>query len=191
MKGDSFMNLETLKDLYVDVLQDLYDAENQILKALPKMAKAASSPNLQKGFQGHLQQTEGHVERLDQVFEHLGETARRKKCKGIEGLLEEGKELLQSDSDPEVLDAGLIVAAQKVEHYEIATYGCARTYAEVLGQEEAAELLQQTLDEEKQTDEKLTQIAMSQINLDAADQGEAAFSEKAPARKRSTAKAPR
>jgi ferritin-like metal-binding protein YciE len=183
------MNLETLQDLYIDVLRDLYDAENQILKALPKMAKASSSTALRNGFEGHLQQTEGHVHRLDQVFEHLGETPRRKKCKAIEGLLEEGKELLESDSDSEVLDAGLIAAAQKVEHYEIASYGCARTYAEVLGQEEAAELLQQTLDEEKQTDEKLTQIAVKQINLEAAKQGEASFPEKAQAKKRSTAKA--
>jgi ferritin-like metal-binding protein YciE len=162
------MNLETLKDLYRDVLQDLYDAENQILKALPKMATAASSARLRNGFEGHLQQTQSHVERLNLVFEHLGKPAKRKKCRGVEGLLEEGKDLLESSSDPEILDAGLIAAAQKVEHYEIAAYSCARTYAEMLGQEAAAEWLQQTLDEEKETDEKLTQLAMSEINLESA-----------------------
>jgi ferritin-like metal-binding protein YciE len=184
------MKLETLKDLYVDVLRDLYDAENQILKALPKMAKAASSTGLQEGFQEHLQQSEEHVERLNQVFQFLGEPAKRKKCRAMEGLLEEGKELLESDSDREVLDAGMIAAAQKVEHYEIAGYGCARTYAELLGQDEAVDLLQQTLDEEKRTDEKLTELAMSHINLEAADleEREAATGE-APARKRATARA--
>lgn len=182
------MNLNTLKDLYVDVLKDLYDAENQILKALPKMAKAASSTELQEGFQEHLQQSEGHVERLEQVFEFAGEPAKRKKCKAMEGLLEEGKELLESDSDPEVLDAGMIAAAQKVEHYEIAGYGCARAYAQLLGENEAVELLQQTLDEERRADEKLTELAMSQINL-AAEEGKQAASEGRAARKRSTAKA--
>jgi ferritin-like metal-binding protein YciE len=183
------MNLDTLKDLYVDVLRDLYDAENRILKALPKMAKAASSIELQEGFQEHLRQSEEHVGRLDRVFEYVGEPARRKKCKAMEGLLEEGKELLESDSHPEVLDAGLIAAAQKVEHYEIAGYGCARTYAQLLGQNEALELLQQTLDEEKQTDEKLTELAMSRINLDAAEKGSKGTSEETAARKRSTARA--
>jgi ferritin-like metal-binding protein YciE len=187
MKGE-LMNLNTLKDLYVDVLKDLYDAENQILKALPKMAKAASSTELQEGFQEHLQQSEGHVERLDQVFEFAGEPAKRKKCRAMEGLLEEGKELLESDSDPEVLDAGMIAAAQKVEHYEIAGYGCARAYAQLLGENEAVGLLQQTLDEERRADEKLTELAMSQINL-AAEEGKQAASEGRAARKRSTAKA--
>jgi ferritin-like metal-binding protein YciE len=160
------MNLETFTDLYCNVLQDLYDAEHQILTAWPKMATAAFSAKLQEGFEGHWQQTQSHIERLNQVFHELGEPSRRKKCKGIEDLLEEGKELLESDSGPEMLDVALIAVAQKVEHYEIAAYGCARTYAEKLGQEAAVEWLQQTLDEEKQTDEKLTEIAMSEIQLE-------------------------
>lgn len=163
------MKLETLKDLYVDVLKDLYDAENKIVKALPKLAKAASSPELQQGFRQHLEQTEGHLERLNQVFRYLGEAAKPKKCKAIEGLLEEAEELLEAESDSEALDASLIAAAQKVEHYEIASYGCARTYAKVLGQNDAAELLEQTLKEEKQTDEKLSELATTQINIAAAD----------------------
>ena len=162
------MQIETMQELYVDVLKDLYDAEQQILKALPKMAEAATSEELKEGFQEHLAQTETHVERLDQVFEQLGETAERKKCKAIEGLLEEGEELMESVSDPEVLDAGLIAAAQKVEHYEIASYGCARTYAELLDDTDASELLQQTLDEEKLTDQKLTGLA-GEINVDAVE----------------------
>jgi ferritin-like metal-binding protein YciE len=163
------MKLETLTDLYVDLLKDLYDAENKIVKALPKLAKAASSAELQQGFEQHLEESKGHIERLDQVFQHLGEPAKRKKCKAIEGLLEEGKELMEAESDSEVLDAGLIAAAQKVEHYEIASYGCARTYAELLGQNESAALLEQTLEEEKQTDRKLSELATSQINIDAKD----------------------
>jgi ferritin-like metal-binding protein YciE len=183
---EAVMQIETMQELYVDVLKDLYDAEQQILKALPKMAKAAHSEELRDGFQEHFAQSQTHVERLDQVFEELGRTAQRKKCKAIEGLLEEGKELMESVSDPEVLDAGLIAAAQKVEHYEIATYGCARTYAELLEQEGASELLQQTLDEEKMTDKKLTELAVNQINLDAAEESEAAEIQTAP-RKRTTA----
>jgi ferritin-like metal-binding protein YciE len=182
------MQIETMQELYVDVLKDLYDAEQQILKALPKMAKAANSEELRDGFQEHLAQTQIHVERLDQVFEQMGETAKRKKCKAIEGLLEEGKELMDSVSDPEVLDAGLIAAAQKVEHYEIATYGCARTYAELLDQEGASGLLQETLDEEKLTDEKLTELAVSQINLEAAEEGAEATEAPPMSRKRPTAR---
>jgi len=163
------MQLQTLQDLYVDVLKDLYDAESQILKALPKMAKAANSTELQQGFREHLDQTQRHVERLEQVFDHLGKPAKRKKCKAIEGLLEEGKELMEEANGSEALDAGLIAAAQKVEHYEIASYGCARAYAELLQESEASKLLQQTLDEEKLTDRKLTELAMNQINRDAAN----------------------
>src|SRR5258705_8633537 len=122
------MKLETLRDLYIGVLNDLYDAESRIVKALPKLAKAASSAELQQGFQEHLEQSKGHVDRLEQVFEDLGIPAKRKKCKAIEGLLEEGKELMEAESDSEVLDASLIAAAQKVEHYEIASYECVRTY---------------------------------------------------------------
>jgi len=162
------MKLTSLEKLYVEELKDLYDAESRILKALPKMAKAASASGLQQGFQTHLKQTEQHLERLKQIFEKRGLPAKGKKCAAMEGLLEEGKELMGEEADPEVLDAGLISAAQKVEHYEIASYGCVRTYAEILGQKEAARLLQKTLEEEKLTDEKLTQLAMSGINLDAA-----------------------
>jgi ferritin-like metal-binding protein YciE len=181
------MQMATLQDLYVDVLKDLYDAENRILKALPKMAKAASSTELRHGFEEHFNQTQQHVGRLDQVFEQLGETAKRKKCKAIEGLLEEGKELMADDSEPEVLDAGLIAAAQKVEHYEIAAYGCARTYAKLLNQDEASGLLQATLDEEKLTDKKLSELAMSQINLEAAQAESEQKSEAPPkTRKRTT-----
>jgi ferritin-like metal-binding protein YciE len=183
------MQIETMQELYVDVLKDLYDAEQQILKALPKMAKAANSEELRDGFQKHVAQTQIHVERLDQVFEQMGETPKRKKCKAIEGLLEEGKEVMDSVSDPEVLDAGLIAAAQKVEHYEIATYGCARTYAELLDQGGATDLLQQTLDEEKLTDQKLTELALNQINLEAAEDGSAAGDDKPMTRRRPTARA--
>src|SRR5262245_42642840 len=176
------MQFETMQDLYQDVLMDLYDAEHQILKALPKMARAANSEELQNGFEQHLNQTQTHVERLDQVFEQLGKSAKRKKCKAIEGLLEEGKELMDSVTDSEVLDAGLIAAAQKVEHYEIAAYGCARTYADLLDQGGASDLLQQTLDEEKTTDKKLTELAVNGINLEAA-QGDAGMTEDQPTKR--------
>ena len=161
------MELETLRALYVDELKDLYSAENQILKALPKMAKAATNEDLKAGFLEHLEQTQGQVERLEQIFEKLDVKPRGKKCKAMEGLIEEGKEVMEEAGD-DVLDASLIAAAQKVEHYEIAGYGCARTYAHLLGDEEAANLLQQTLDEEAQTDKRLTQIAESSINVEAA-----------------------
>ncbi len=161
------MKLETLNDLYVEELRDLYSVENQILKALPQMVSAATSPELKSGFQAHLKQTQEHVSRLDQIFENMGKSPRGKHCKGMEGILEEGKELLKEDAEPEVLDAGLITAAQHVEHYEIAGYGTVRTYAKLLGETEAASLLQKTLDEEEQTDRKLTQLAESHINLQA------------------------
>jgi ferritin-like metal-binding protein YciE len=162
------MKLNSLRDLLVEELRDLYSAENQILKALPKMAKAASSPELQSGFQEHLEQTRGHVERLDRIFEMLDAKSRGKKCKAMEGLLEEGKEIMGEDGEPPVMDAALIGAAQRVEHYEIAGYGCARTYARILGEDEIADLLQQTLDEEAETDRKLTDIAENSINFEAA-----------------------
>jgi ferritin-like metal-binding protein YciE len=165
------MKMESLRDLYVDELKDLYSAENQILKALPKMAKAASSDDLRSAFEEHLEQTKIHVERLEQIFERLEQSPKGKKCKGMEGLIEEGKELLEEDAEPEVLDAGLISAAQRVEHYEMAAYGCVRTYARLLEEGEAAGLLQQTLDEEGQTDKKLSQLAEG-INLEAAQEGE-------------------
>lgn len=165
------MALRTLEDLFVKELKDLYSAEKQILKALPKMAKAASSEKLREGFEEHREQTEGHVERLEKIFDSLGKPSRGVKCAAMEGILEEGKELLEEEADEAVLDAALIAAAQRVEHYEIAAYGTVRTLARMLGNSEAEELLQQTLDEEKQTDEKLTELAESEVNV-AAQGGE-------------------
>lgn len=158
------MKMNTLQDLYVDGLKDLYSAENQILKALPSMIKAANSTELKSGFENHLAQTQEHVARLDQIFEKLSVSPRGKHCKGMEGVLAEGKELLQDDMDPKVMDAGLIGAAQHVEHYEMAGYGTCRTYAELLGDKAAARLLQKTLDEETQTNDKLTKLAVASIN---------------------------
>ncbi|MFL5241789.1 MAG: ferritin-like domain-containing protein [Gemmataceae bacterium] len=166
------MKMTSLQDLFIDSLRDLYNAENQIIKALPKMAKAADSEELQNAFQEHLEQTKEHVERLEKVFEIMGTKARGKTCQAMEGLIEEGKELMKEDAEPEVLDAGLIAAAQKVEHYEMASYGTVRTWAQQLGQDAAAELLQQTLDEEMDTDRKLSNIAESMVNASAA-QGQA------------------
>lgn len=161
------MKLTNLEDLFVDELKDLYSAENQILKALPKMVKAASHPELQQAFQQHLEQTREHVARLEKIFDKLDASPRGKKCKAMEGLIEEGKEIMDEDAEPSVLDAALIGAAQRVEHYEIAGYGCVRTYARLLGDEQSANLLQQTLDEEGETDKKLTQLAESVINVHA------------------------
>ena len=160
------MELNSLQDLFIEDLKDLYSAEVQLTKALPKMAKAASSPDLKNAFQTHLKETEGHVQRLEQIFEDLDESPKGKKCKAMEGLIEEGKELMEEDAEPEVMDAGLIGAAQHVEHYEMAGYGCVRTYAELLGHSNFVDLLQKTLDEEKATDEKLTQLARK-INVQA------------------------
>lgn len=167
-KGAFFMKLTTLRDLLVEELRDLYSAESQLIKALPKMAKAASSEELSEAFTAHLEETRGQVERLDQIFGLLDATSGRKKCKAMEGLIAEGKETIAEDAEPSVHDAALIAAAQRVEHYEIAGYGCARTFAQILGEEKVAGLLQQTLDEEAAADEKLTAIAMSGINQDAA-----------------------
>ena len=161
------MEMESLKELYVEELKDLYSAEKQLVKALPKMAKNATNAELQQAFTKHLEETEGHVERLEQIFEMLGERAGGKKCKGMEGLIEEAKELLEEDAAEEVLDAGLISKAQHVEHYEMAGYGTVRTYAQQLGLDDQAELLQQTLDEESNANELLTQIAESSVNLEA------------------------
>jgi ferritin-like metal-binding protein YciE len=161
------MEMETLQDLYVEELKDLYSAENQILKALPQMIKKATHPALKKAFATHEKQTRGHVTRLDRVFKELGESPRGKKCHGMEGLLEEAKELIKEKPDPEVLDAGMISAAQHVEHYEIAGYGTVRTYARQLGYDRQADLLQLTLNEEGDTDKLLTQLAETSINLDA------------------------
>jgi ferritin-like metal-binding protein YciE len=165
------MKLESLDDLLVHELRDLYSAENQIIKALPKMIRAASTPELQDAFQFHLEQSQQHVKRLEEIFEGLGVSSRGPKCKGMEGLLEEGSALIQENPAPEVADAGLISAAQRVEHYEIAAYGTARTFAQMLGQEAMAQTLEQTLEEEKQTDAKLTSIAEGWVNERAASPG--------------------
>jgi ferritin-like metal-binding protein YciE len=163
------MKLKSLHDLFLDQLRDMYNAENQIIKALPKMAKTASSSDLQQGFQEHLEQTRQQAERLERVFEMVGAKVKGRKCKAMEGLIEEGKEVMDERAEPEVMDAGLIAAAQKVEHYEIATYGCLITWAGQLGHDDAADLLRQNLDEEKITDRKLTQLAEGYINREAAE----------------------
>lgn len=162
------MEMSTLQDLYLDELRDLLSAEGQIIKALPKMAKQANSPELKKAFETHLEESKVHVERLNKIFEKIGEKARPKKCKGMEGIIEEGKEFMEEAED-DVMDAGLIASAQRVEHYEMAAYGTLRTYAKLLGDNEAAKLLQQTLDEEGMTDKKLTKLALSGINVEAAE----------------------
>lgn len=167
------MEIDSLQKLYVEQLKDIYSAEKQILQALPKMAKKSSNPQLRAAFEEHLEQTRGQVERLDRIFERLGKSSRGKKCKGMEGLIEEGKEVLEEDMEDEVRDAALIAAAQKVEHYEIAAYGTVRTYAELLGEKGDVKLLQQTLDEEGNTDKKLTQLAESTVNLEALEGVEA------------------
>lgn len=166
------MKENALKELYVDELRDIYSAENQLTKALPKLAKASTSDELREGFEEHLQQTKGHVQRLEQIFQGLGEKPTGKKCKGMEGLITEGDEMVkEGDLEDEALDAGIISAAQRVEHYEIAAYGSVRTYAELLGEEDAVKLLEQTLEEEKETDQKLTSLA-EKINVEALGEGE-------------------
>jgi ferritin-like metal-binding protein YciE len=165
--GRRTVELNSLEGLYLEELRDLYSAETQILKALPKMAKAASDRQLQRAFTQHERQTQQHVKRLERIFKDLGKNPKGKKCVGMEGLLKEGQELIKEKPDPEVLDAGLISKAQHVEHYEIAGYGTVRTYARELGREQHADLLQQTLDEEGETDKLLTQLAESSINVEA------------------------
>jgi ferritin-like metal-binding protein YciE len=155
-----------LHDLFEDHIKDLYSAENQIIKALPKMAKSATNPQLRTAFERHLEETRNQVTRLEQIAAELDFSPKGKKCKGAEGLIEEGKELME-EFDEDTLDAGLIGAAQKVEHYEIAAYGTARAHAELLGYTKAARLLQQTLDEEGRTDKKLSQLAENIVNVDA------------------------
>jgi ferritin-like metal-binding protein YciE len=163
--------VESLNELFVEQLRDLYDAENQLIKALPKMAKGANSDKLRQGFEEHLEQTKGHAQRIEEIFEQLGEKAKGKKCKAMEGLVKEGSETLEEDMNDDVKDAALIAAAQRVEHYEIAGYGTARTFANLLGEREAASLLEQTLEEEKETDAKLTELAEG-INVAAEQVGE-------------------
>jgi ferritin-like metal-binding protein YciE len=166
------MQSKGLNELYVEELQDLHSAELQLTKALPKMAQAANSPQLRRAFETHLKETENHVQRLEQIFRRLEDSPRGKKCKAMEGLIQEGEELLKEKKnfDPDALDAGLIGAAQRVEHYEIAAYGTTRTFAEQLGEQEAARLLQQTLDEEHATDRKLSALATGGINEEAQTQ---------------------
>ncbi|HVJ67597.1 MAG TPA: ferritin-like domain-containing protein [Caulifigura sp.] len=161
------MAAETLHDAFEEELKDILSAEKQLLKALPKMAKAASNADLVAGFEEHLEQTKGHVERLEKIFEMLEKAPRAKKCKAMEGLIEEGSEIMEEDAAPDVMDALLIGAAQKVEHYEIATYGTLVAWARQLEMEDAANLLHQTLDEEKETDVKLTELAETGINASA------------------------
>lgn len=162
--------ITTLRDVYIEQLKDLYSAETQLIKALPKMAKAAASEDLASGFEEHLEQTKGHAVRLEQIFEELDEKPTGKKCKAMAGLIEEGAEAIEENASPAAKDALLIAAAQRVEHYEIAGYGTVKTYANLLGEEEAAKLLEQTLEEESETDEKLTELAEG-INAEA-EQGE-------------------
>jgi len=160
------MKLETLHDLFVDELKDLYNAENQLVKALPKMAKAASSEDLRTAFEEHLEETENQVERLETIFKELDASPKGKKCKAMAGLIEEGKEMIEADGEDAVKDAALIAAAQRVEHYEMAGYGTVRTYAQLLGFDKVANLLQETLDEEAAADQKLTELAQN-INVEA------------------------
>jgi ferritin-like metal-binding protein YciE len=166
------VQMNSLRELYVEELKDLYSAESQILKALPRMIRAASNKELQRAFTLHERQTQQHVKRLERIFRMLDESTRGKKCKGMEGLLEEGQELIKERPEPEVLDAGLIAAAQRVEHYEIAGYGTVRTYARQLGEEEQANLLQETLNEEGETDKLLTSLAESSVNIEAEQAGD-------------------
>ena len=161
------MALESLQDLYLEQLKDLHSAERQIIEALPKMIEKTSHPELRRGFEQHLRQTEEQLRRLEQIGERIGEDLGGHKCKGMEGLLEEGEELMEERADSDVLDAALIAAAQRVEHYEMAGYGCARTYARLLGLEDDARILQQTLDEEGETDHKLTELAERVVNVEA------------------------
>jgi ferritin-like metal-binding protein YciE len=168
------MKLDTLEQLYISELRDLYSAENQLLKALPKMAKGASSPELKDAFEKHLEQTKGHVERLEELFEQLDESPKGKTCHGMKELIEEGSEILKEDGQDSVIDAGMIVAAQKVEHYEIASYGSVRAFAHLLGKDEDAKLLQSTLDEEAETNEILNRLADTVVNPEAVNETELA-----------------
>ncbi len=178
---------EGLKELYLDELKDLHNAEQQLVKTLPKMAKAASNRELRRGFEEHLEQTRGHMQRLEQIFEALDESPKGKKCTGMEGLVKEGSETMDEDFEGAVMDAALIGAAQRVEHYEIAAYGTAAEFARILGESEHVSLLEETLQEEKKTDEKLTELA-KQINLQANEQMEEEVEERSPRRPRKPSK---
>ena len=161
------MKLETLHKLYTEELRDLYNAENQLIKALPKMAEAANSEELANAFEKHLEQTQTHLERLEEIFEELDENPKGKTCKAMKGLIEEGAEILEEEGEPSVIDAGIIVAAQKVEHYEMASYGSVRTFAKLLGEKKAEGLLQATLDEESEANELLNELAETTVNPEA------------------------
>jgi ferritin-like metal-binding protein YciE len=185
------MEHNELKELYIDELRDLYDAENKLVKALPKLAKAAGSDKLRAGFEEHSEQTRGHVERLEEIFEALDEKPTGKKCAGMAGLVKEGEEIIDEDFSAEVMDAALISAAQRVEHYEIAAYGCVSAWAQLLGESEANALLEKTLEEEKETDQKLTQLS-EEINVEAKGAGveeEEDSDETSPIRKAKSARA--
>jgi ferritin-like metal-binding protein YciE len=161
------MKVNSLQELFVEELKDVYDAENQIIKALPKLIKATSSPKLREGLEEHLEQTKGQVERLEQIFDGLGEAAKAKKCDGIRGILEEGEKSISDGEKGAVLDAGIIAGAQRVEHYEMAAYGSLKTWAAQLGNKDARQLLEETLNEEKAADKKLSEIAESSVNAQA------------------------
>jgi len=165
------MEMESLQELLVEEMRDLYSAENQLTKAMPKMAKKAKNPQLKKAFETHLRETEVQIQRLQKIFEKLGKKPSGKKCLAMEGLIEEGKEMMGEDMDDDVMDAALIGIAQKIEHYEIATYGTVRTWAQLIGDDQTAKNLQQTLDEEGKTDKLLTELAESVINIEANQPG--------------------
>jgi ferritin-like metal-binding protein YciE len=167
------MSLESMEDLFLNELKDMYNAEKQIVRSLPRMAKAAGSPGLRTAFTKHLKETEIQVQRLERIFKSLDLTPRGKMCKGMEGILEEGKEILEEEGPPEVIDAALIAAAQRVEHYEIAAYGCLRSYAQLLGYADADRLLSETLAEEEAADETLSGLAEGGINQAAVAAGKA------------------
>lgn len=176
------MKIDSLKTLLEEELKDIYSAEKQLLKALPKMAKKASSGDLKAALEEHLDVTQGQIERLEEVFETLGKPAKAKTCKAMQGLLEEATEIMEEDANDAVMDAGIIAAAQKVEHYEIASYGTVRTWARLVGEEQVAELLQETLDEEGEADKRLTELAESFVNP-AADSDEDEESSSSAAKK--------
>jgi ferritin-like metal-binding protein YciE len=180
---------QTLKELYIDELRDLYDAENQLIKALPKMAAKSESEELRSGFEEHLEQTKNHAKRIEQIFESLGEPVKGKKCKGMQGIVGEGGEVLREDYEGALMDSAIIGAAQRVEHYEIGAYGTVKEFAKLLGETEAESLLSKTLQEEKETDRKLTELA-TQINreaLQSSSEGEGSESESRPKRRAKSA----
>lgn len=181
-------HLISLKNLYIDELNGLYDCESQLLKALPRLIQRASSLGLRKGFTQHLEETKTHLERLDQLFDDMAGRPKIRKCKGMRAILEEGEDIIKAEPRGELLDAAIIAAAQRIEHYEIAGYGCVRTYAELLGDSDAAELLRLTLDEEIMTDKTLTELA-KQINMQAFEANVSEATNLAPARRRKAGRA--